>query len=92
MPQLGGCLQAEMLVSNGWTATSSPPIRAASSAISIEVPCVTAQPAIVGPETFLSSAVASRRPTSCLNLGCMGPTVAGRTIRGSGTAADVVTH
>ena len=75
LQQLRGCSQAETLVSNGWTATSSPPIRAASSVISIEVPCVTAQPAIVGPETFLSSAVASRRPTSCLNRGWMGPTV-----------------
>ena len=50
-------------------------LRAASSVISIEVPGVTAQPAIVGPETFLSSAVARRRPTSCLNRGWMGPTV-----------------
>ena len=75
VPQLRGGSQAETFVSNGWTATSSPPIRAASSVISIEVPGVTAQPAIVGPETFLSSAVARRRPTSCLNRGWMGPTV-----------------
>ena len=56
-------------MSKGCTVTSSPPIRPASSEISIEAPAVTEHPLIVGPDRFFISAVASRRPTSCLKRG-----------------------